>query len=195
MNKFSIIKNHIASIISLNEEELLVLCDSFEVKALKKNEFFLREGQICNFIGFVNRGVLIYFKSLDNGNDVTIDFAFESHWVTINQSRLQNSPSIVNIKAIESTELLVIKQQDLSDLYIKIPKIERLGRILMEQSFLRIAEQSVELQLLTAKERYESLLTKHPEIIKKVPLHHIANYLGIAPKSLSRIRAEISFKR
>jgi len=195
MDKFSTIKNNIASIISLNDEELLVLCESFEVKALKKNEFFLREGQICNFIGFVNRGVLIYFKSLDTGNDVTIDFAFESHWVTINESRLKNSPSIVNIKAIENAELLVIKQQDLSDLYIKIPKIERLGRILMEQSFLRIAEQSVELQLLTARERYESLLTNHPEIFKKVPLHHIANYLGIAPKSLSRIRAEISFKR
>ena len=79
MDKFSILKNHIASIISLDDEELLILSDYFKVKVLKKNEFFLREGQICNFIGFVNRGVLIYFKSLDNGNDVTIDFAFEGH--------------------------------------------------------------------------------------------------------------------
>ncbi len=152
---------------------------------------FLEEGQICNYIGFVNSGVLIYFKSTDNGSEVTTDFSFEGDWVTVNQSRLNNSPSLINIRAIEHSELLVIKQQDLSVIYTEIPKIERLGRILMEQAYLRIVQQSIDLQVLTAKERYESLLHKYPEIFQKVPLYHIANYLGIAPKSLSRIRKEI----
>lgn len=62
----------------------------------------------------------------------------------------------------------------------------------MEQSFVKIAQQSIDLQVLSAKERYESLLLKYPEILQKVPLYHIANYLGIAPKSLSRIRKELS---
>jgi ribosomal protein L10 len=61
----------------------------------------------------------------------------------------------------------------------------------MEQAYLKIVEQTVELQVLSAKERYETLLKKHPEIFKKVQLYHIANYLGIAPKSLSRIRKEL----
>jgi CRP/FNR family transcriptional regulator, anaerobic regulatory protein len=191
MDKISKIKISIASIVSLTDEELLLFCDSFEAKTLHKNEFFLEEGQICNYIGFVNQGVMIYFKSMDDGNEVTTDFAFEGDWVTVNQSRLNNSPSFINIRAIEHSELLVIKQQDLSVLYNKIPKIERLGRILMEQAYLRIVQQSVDLQVLTAKERYENLLHKYPEIFQKVPLYHIANYLGIAPKSLSRIRKEI----
>jgi CRP/FNR family transcriptional regulator, anaerobic regulatory protein len=191
MDKISKIKASIASIVSLTDEELMVFCESFELKKLNINEFFLKEGQICNYIGFVNQGVMIYFKSIDNGNEVTTDFAFEGDWVTVNQSRLNNSPSLINIRAIEHSELLVIKQQDLSVLYTEIPKIERLGRILMEQAYLRIVQQSIDLQVLTAKERYESLLHKYPEIIQKVPLYHIANYLGIAPKSLSRIRKEI----
>jgi CRP-like cAMP-binding protein len=127
---------------------------------------------------------------MDNGNERTTDFAFEGDWVTINQSRLNNTPSLINIKAIEETELLVIAQKNLSELYLRVPKLERLGRILMEQSFLKIAQQSVDLQVLTAKERYENLLRNYPEIFQKVPLYHIANYLGIAPKSLSRIRKE-----
>jgi CRP-like cAMP-binding protein len=139
----------------------------------------------------VNAGALIYFKSIDNGNEITTDFAFEGDWVTVNHSRLNNTPSLINIKAIEDAELLVIKQQDLSDLYIKIPKIERLGRILIEQAYLKIVQQSVDLQLLTATERYENLLHNFPEIFQRVQLYHIANYLGIAPKSLSRIRKEI----
>ena len=64
----------------------------------------------------------------------------------------------------------------------------------MEQAYLKIVQQSLDLQTLTAKERYESLLRKYPEIFQKVPLYHIANYLGIAPKSLSRIRSEFFSK-
>ena len=191
MDKFSKIKMNVAPIVSLSDEELGLFCDSFEVRTLNRNEFFLKEGQICNYIGFVNLGVMVYFKSMDNGNEVTTDFAFEGDWVTVNQSRLINSPSLINIRAIEHSELLVIKQQDLSNIYSKVPKIERLGRILMEQAYLRIVQQSIDLQILTAKERYESLLRKYPEIFLKVPLYHIANYLGIAPKSLSRIRKGI----
>lgn len=191
MDKFSRIKSSIDRIISLTNEEFSAFCDAIDVKTIAKNEFFLQEGQICDYIGLVNQGVLIYFKSLDNGNEITTDFAFEGDWVTVNQSRLNNSPSLINIKVIEDAELLVIKQQDLSDLYIKIPKIERLGRILMEQAYLKIVQQSIDLQVLTATERYENLLHQFPEIFQRVQLYHIANYLGIAPKSLSRIRKEI----
>ncbi|MFZ4740725.1 MAG: Crp/Fnr family transcriptional regulator [Bacteroidales bacterium] len=193
MDKASRINNSINSIVSLTDEELSLFCDAFKTISLNKNEFFLKEGQVCNFIGFVDYGVLIYFKIMDNGNEITTDFAFEGDWVTNNQSRLNNTPSIINIKALENTELFVITQQDLSDLYFKIPKIERLGRILMEYAYLRIVEQNIEFQMLTAKERYENLLKKHPEIFQKVQLYHIANYLGIAPKSLSRIRKELYF--
>ena len=114
MDKISRIKSSIDPIVSLTDEEFSLFCDSLEVKTLAKNEFFLEEGQVCNYIGFVNHGVMIYFKSMDNGNEITTDFAFEGDWVTVNQSRLNNSPSLINIKAIENTELLVIKQQDLS---------------------------------------------------------------------------------
>lgn len=191
MDKFSTLKRSISSIVTLTDEELLIFYNSFTVQKLAKNELFLEEGAICDYIGFVNYGVLIYYKQKDNGDDITIDFSFEEDWVTVNQSRLNNSESLINIKAIETTELLVITQQNLSDLYIRIPKLERLGRILMEQSFLKIAQQSIDLQLLSATDRYKRLVCNYPKILHRVPLHHIANYLGIAPKSLSRIRKQL----
>jgi CRP-like cAMP-binding protein len=193
MDKINRIKSSINSIVSLTDEELSVFCDAFKTKTLNKNEFFLKEGQVCNFIGFVNRGVMIYFKTLENGDEVTIHFAFEGDWVNNNLSRLNNSPSAINIKAIEDSEILVIKHADISDLYLQIPKIERLGRILTERAFVNFVEQTIEFQTLSAKERYENLLKNHPEIFQRVQLYHIANYLGIAPKSLSRIRKELFF--
>lgn len=191
MDKINKLISSIDSVVSLTADERALFQDSLEVRTFAKNDFLVEAGQVCNYIGFVNQGALIYFKSMDNGNEITTDFAFEGDWVTVNQSRLNNSPSMINIKAIEYAELFVLKQQKLNDLYIKIPKIERLGRILMEQAYLKLVQQSVDLQVLTATERYENLLRQFPEIFQRVQLYHIANYLGIAPKSLSRIRKEI----
>jgi len=191
MDIISKIKSNIAPVVSLTDEELSLFCEYFEVRKLAKNEFFLKEGQICDFIGLLSSGVVIYFKSMDNGNEVTVHFAFEGDWVNNNLSRLNNSPSAINIKAIEDSEMLVLKQKDLAELYLKIPKIERLGRILTERAFVNFVEQTLEFQTLSAKERYENLLKNQPEVFQKVQLYHIANYLGIAPKSLSRIRKEI----
>lgn len=191
MNHQDRLKSSIDSIITLEAEEWEKFCGFFQCVQLKKNDYLLKEGQVSDFVGFINSGALVYFKMLENGTEVTTDFAFENDWVTNNQSRLSNSPSLINIKAIEATELMLVKTTDLSDMYIQLPKVERLGRILIEQAFVRITNQSIDLQILSAKERYEQLLQKSPEIIKRAPLYHIANYLGIAPKSLSRIRKEI----
>jgi CRP-like cAMP-binding protein len=191
MDKVQKIKMNIDPVIFLSDSELLTVCSAFQTKNLKKDEFLLEEGQVCNFVGLVSSGVLIYFRNIDNGDEKTTDFAFAGDWVNNNQSRLANTPSTINIRAIEDTEIFVIGQNELAGLYLRVPKLERLGRILMEQAYLRIVEQTVELQVLSAKERYENLLKKHPEIFRKVQLYHIANYLGIAPKSLSRIRKEI----
>jgi len=191
----SLLRSQINSIVSLSSEEWNQLLPFIETRTLRKNGFFLREGQICESTAFVNSGVLIYFKFLENGKEVTTDFAFKGEWVTDNQSRLNNSPSIINIKAIVPAEILVLKNKDLPYLFDLIPKIERLSRILMEQAFTKFTQLSIDLQVLSARDRYLKMLKDYPEITQNVPLYHIANYLGIAPKSLSRIRNEIFTKK
>ena len=191
MDKIQKIKKSIFPIVSLTDEELLIFCNAFKFKTIKKNDFFLKEGQVCDYIGLLTSGVVIYIKTLENGDEATIHFAFEGDWVKNNLSGFNNSQSFINIKAIEDSEVLIIKQEDINQLYYQIPKIERLGRILTEHAFIKFVEQTIEFQTLTAKERYENLLKNHPEIFQKVQLYHIANYLGIAPKSLSRIRKEL----
>jgi CRP-like cAMP-binding protein len=191
MDKLQIIRKIIDPIISLSDSELEIFSQTFETQKLKKNEYFLKEGQICDFIGLVSHGALIYFQTRQNGDEITLHFAFEGDWVNNNLSRLNNSPSNISIKANEDSEILVIKQADISKLYLQIPKMERLGRILTEQAFIKFVEQTIEFQTLSAKERYVKLLTNHPDIFQKIQLYHIANYLGIDSKSLSRIRKEL----
>lgn len=183
-----LIKKSISSFVSLNDKEWQLLLEFMEEKVLKKNGFFLKEGEICEHIAWINRGAMVYYKLQETGKETTTDFALTGDWVTDNRSRLNDSPSILNIKAIEETQLFVISNKNLNTCYNQIPKLERLGRILIEQAFVKIAQQSIDLQTLSASERYDKLLHEHPEVFQKIPLYHIANYLGIAPKSLSRIR-------
>ncbi|MEL7585205.1 MAG: Crp/Fnr family transcriptional regulator [Prolixibacteraceae bacterium] len=187
-----LIKKAISSVVSLGDEEWQILIGFIEIRTLRKNNYFLKEGQICNSIAFVNKGGIVYCKLLETGKETTTDFAFTGDWVTDNRSRLNLTPSLINIKAIKDSELLIISQKNLNECYNRIPGLERLGRILMEQAFVKIAQQSIDLQTLSASQRYEKMLSEYPEIFQKAPLYHIANYLGIAPKSLSRIRKEFS---
>lgn len=185
------IKTCISSFVLLTDQEYQQLFDKMESKTLRKNSLFLKEGQICDSIAFVNRGALVYFKALETGKEVTTDFAFTGEWITDNRSRLGHLPSLLNIKAIEETELLIITNEELNNCYSQIPVLEKLGRILIEQAFVKIAQQSIDLQVLSATERYIKLLGDRREVFQKIPLYHIANYLGIAPKSLSRIRKKV----
>lgn len=185
------IHQHITSIIPLEDFQWELIVNLLENKTLVKDDFFLKEGKVCDAIAFINKGTLIYYKDLENGDQITNDFAFDGDWVTDNYSRLNNCPSLLNIKAIEETNLYIIKDSDLSELYCKIPVLERLGRKVTEHFFLKMVGHNIDMQTLSAKERYLKLLKNHPEIFQRVPLYHIANYLGIAAKSLSRIRSEI----
>jgi CRP/FNR family transcriptional regulator, anaerobic regulatory protein len=185
------IKLSAATIVTLDDREWDTCFRHSEFVQLGKDEHLLKEGQVCDFVAFVLKGSLLYYKFSVDGDEKATDFAFENDWVTNMISRLLSMPASIFIKAIEPTDLHLIRHSVLEELYQKVPKLERWGRILAERTLLYFVQQSVDLQTLPAKERYASLLKRNPQIIQKVPLYHIANYLGIAPKSLSRIRTEI----
>lgn len=191
MEKAINIQEYISSIISLEDNQWELILSVLESKVIDKDDHLLREGEVSDSIAFISSGALIYYKDLENGDQMTTDFAFEGDWVTDNYSRLNNCPSLINIKAIEKSNLYILKNKDLAELYNRIPSLERLGRVVTERFFLKMVEHNIDLQTLSAKERYLKLLRNHSEIFQRVPQYHIANYLGIAPKSLSRIRSKI----
>lgn len=175
-------------VIDLTSDKWNVFQSFFSECTIEKDQYLLTEGEVCDFVAFVTEGVFIYFKTLDNGNDQTIDFAFQGECVTDNYSRLSEKSSSLNIKAVESSKCLIIKQDNLVDLYLQIPEVEKLGRNMMEKAFVRQVQLSIDLQTLSAKERYLKLIKNSPNVLQKISQYHIANYLGINPKSLSRIR-------
>lgn len=178
----------IHQLISLSENERAILSSYIEVKTFTKGELLLRQDEVCKFIYFVISGTVIYYQLTDNGEECTTDFAFDGEWVTDNRSRITQTPSHINIKAWDTTQVIVIKQSDLDTLFSKIPSLERVMRLSIEKAYVKLAQWSIDLQTLSAEELYRKLVATSPQVFQRLPLYHIANYLGIAPKSLSRIR-------
>jgi CRP-like cAMP-binding protein len=170
------------------EELITAIVDKFSIIKLKRNEFFLKEGEICKSLGFVESGLFVYYKTADNGKESVCDFAQENSWVSQYQSFVQRTPSVLFIKALEPCIVHTISLAQLNSLYLSIPGFERLSREVVEQTFMEMVNRQLEFQSLQAEERYEKFQRMHPTLLQRAPQYYIASYLNIAPPSLSRIR-------
>lgn len=154
---------------------------------IKKNTIIQPIGHTCKTIYFIKTGVarIYYFKE---DVDITESFTFENNIVARVESLFTIQPSKKAIQLLEHSELIAINATLLFKLYDQFPEIERLFRLIFESAYVDTVNRIENIQFHTAEERYTMLLKESSDVIKRVPLKHIASYLGITPVSLSRIR-------
>ncbi|MEB2778604.1 Crp/Fnr family transcriptional regulator [Algoriphagus sp. D3-2-R+10] len=182
---------HLDSISPLSPEASNVLLELLTEVKIKKHQNLQTIGQTCKTIYFVQEGAarIFYYK---DGKDVTEYFAFENDPIIRAESLFTGKPSHKAIEAINETIFLAIPANPLFTLFDQYRDIERLFRLLVERSYVDTINRLESLQFHSAEERYLFLLEKSPQVVKEIPLKHIASYLGITQVSLSRIRGNIS---
>lgn len=160
----------------------------FEVRQLPKKALLLREGEIADTLYLIRKGCLRLFFYDSKGRDITFQFFFEGESVASFDSMHQGSPSLFSLESLEPSEVVAIRKKDFYGLLEKEPSVRM---ALVE----RLADRFREYQMLflsrimdTPQQRYEKLLEEHPDIVRRIPQHYIASWLGITPVSLSRIR-------
>ena len=168
--------------------EVETISTYFKKVDLEKGAFFLKEGQVCKKVAFIEKGALLYYELID-GQEKVCDFAFENDWITQYKSMLNNLPSELNIRTLEPTILHQISLGQMASLMDELPKANVLRSSLAEQYFTESAERATNLANLKAEDRYRKMVEQKPELLQRVPQYYVASYLGIKPQSLSRIRA------
>lgn len=184
----SLLLKNLARFITLTKEEESYLVSKLKVKKLRKRQYFLQEGDVCKYQGFVCKGCLRAFEVDAKGVEHVVQFSPEDWWIGDIYSFYTNEPSRLNIEALEDTELFVFDKDSFEDLYEKIPKMERYFRLLMQNSLISLSQRIISSMSKSAAERYCDFIQRYPQIEQRVPNHQIASYLGIKPESLSRIR-------
>jgi len=181
----------IKSFIKLESHETDLLEELFKERFIKKGDFFLGEGQVCKYAGFIVKGLMRYYINHD-GEDRTYDFAHENNFVCNYESFIPKTPSTKIIQALEDCEILQISYEDLQILYKSIEEGERLGRLVIEQVFIQTLQALTSFYTDAPEYRYEKFIQKHPDLQQRISQYHIASYVGVKPQSLSRIRKRIS---
>ncbi|MGE7773069.1 Crp/Fnr family transcriptional regulator [Chitinophaga sp. NPDC101104] len=123
-----------------------------------------------------------------NNREITLLLGMESCIVCAMDSLLSGSPSYYSIETLEDSDIISISYADLERLYSEFHEIERLGRLMISQYYLEQDQSLRSQRFLSARERYQELMQKQPELLQRVPLQFVASYLGMSAETLSRIR-------
>lgn len=158
-----------------------------EYLSIPSKTVLLEEGKVARKLYFVRKGCLRLFF-YNAGKDITFQFFFEGDFVALFDSLYKRTPSLFFLESIEPTEVQVIKRDDFFSLIEQNPSLRQQYEEKLIDRFHAYQQLFLSRIRNTPQQRYEELLKEYPNIIKRVPQHYIASYLGITPVSLSRIR-------
>lgn len=178
-------------ITGFSDAELELVLGYFERAVFKKRHLVQPAGKVANAVYFVESGCLRLFCSKE-GVDRTTYFFTEHMFAGTYDSFLSRRPSLIAIEALEETRVLVLSYAALEELYRVFPKMNEFVRKSIEQRFVVLHDLFTAYLLNSPEERYLTLLKERPELVQRIPQHHIASFLGVTPVSLSRIRRRIA---
>lgn len=159
-------------------------------KEINKGDTVLNEGEVCNNILFVAKGMLrqFYYK---NGKDVTEHFSYEGCIVICIESFLKQESTRLMVEALEPSIVYQLPYDKLQQLIETSAEVNRFYRKILEYSLIVSQIKADSWRFEAARERYNLLMQYHPEVIRRAPLSHIASYLLMTPETLSRVRAGV----
>ena len=172
---------------TMTHEELDLLESILVPMKFGKNEMVLREGETCNNIYWVVKGLVrqFYYK---NGKELTEYMATENSIVMCIESLFLEQPTHLQIKTIEPTVLIAIPKVELEAVAMKSANIQILYRKILEESLILSQVHADMLRFESAQDRYQKLIKRQPQLVLRAPLVYIASYLQMTPETLSRVR-------
>lgn len=161
--------------------------------SFKAGERFPKEGHEDNQAAYVAEGVFRVYAVDKTGKENTIRLPAEGDFTMFLEDYKALSPNIdYRWEAVTDGLLFTWGKADLDYLSKQVPNWNFLTLKIMQTLILRLYSERGEMFNDDATTRYIKFAERFPQTIARVPLRHIANYLGIAPQSLSRIRQQLA---
>ena len=178
------------SIIPLNSKEIELIFQKAKVESFTKKTTLLKLNHTCNHMYFVISGCLrLYY--LKDDVERNCFFFHENNFCTAFGSFMQQRPSNQILQTIEDTTCLTISHADLEILYTLVPKMNTLVRKILEERYTNAHDIISSFILHNPEERYLEFINKYPLLVNRIPEYHISSYIGITPKSFSRLKGRI----
>ena len=164
----------------------------FRARDVARGEPVALPGDDRHEVLFVAEGLLRFYYPGRDGREANKAFVAEGEFAGAVASAQLGLPILYGIEALEPSTVLAMPYADFSALMDGAPAFERLGRKLAETILARKERTARDLLLKSAAERYADLVTERPDLVQRVPLYHLASYLGITDVHLSRVRRQLA---
>lgn len=175
--------------VQLSDDTLQLFDSLWKCEELPKGHQLLKEGSLSKKIIFIEKGLLrLYY--IKDGKDISHHFFAEKSIYVPIENVFLNEPYPYNLELLENSTIRTVNFTTIEKYLDEDVKLQRLVRHIAISVIKQLADHLHSLQFQSAQERYAILLKKHPNILLRSPLGHIASYLGITQQTLSVIRAE-----
>ena len=173
---------------TMTHDELDILESVLVPMKFAKGEIILKEGDVCEHIYSVERGLTrqFYFK---NGKELTEHIGVEHSIVMCIESLFKEKPTYLQLEALEPTLVYAMPKHRLEEVALHNVNIQILYRKILEESLIISQVHADMLRFETAQDRYLKLCKQSPQVVLRAPLVYVASYLQMTPETLSRVRA------
>lgn len=181
----------ISTHVKLSDADIELCGHSFEPVSFPKNTLLEAEGHVPKYLYFIVSGYVRLFAYDDQGEEVTSHLNCPPGFITAYRHFNQQSRSDDNVECITDCQLLRITKAKLDQLILHSDRMKDFSIAIFQQSIAYNENRAKELATLSAEQRYRKLIEQSPDMLLHVPIKHIASFLGMNPKSLSRIRKQV----
>ena len=176
----------------LEEDQLLSFAKE---RIIKRRQFILQEGDVCQRYTFIIEGCFKMYKVDEKGNEHNLQFAIENEWITDIGSFHSEKTSNLYIEALEQSRIIQIEKPHLLQLFESNNTFNRTFRVLIENAYVDLQQRVLQNISSTAEERYLAFIDQYPHLFNRISNVQIASYLGITPEFLSKIRKDLQQKK
>ena len=183
--------NYILQFGNLNKQQTDFIMSKAKTVELHKDDYFSEAGKIPRYVGFMLEGVVRFCYYNNKGQEITHHFIDENNFVSDQQKFEAQVVASEYIQAVTDCKLLVFSKKDWNDIGNTIVGWDAITTLILKNCLLKTIERRSPLVSEDATTRYLSFIEHFPNLVNRIPLSHIASYLGITQQSLSRIRKNI----
>ncbi|MBO0931945.1 Crp/Fnr family transcriptional regulator [Fibrella aquatilis] len=156
-------------------------------REVARNELYLQPGQVNKEFVFIDQGGLRVFQITADGEEHTAWLAVEGQSFCDLSSFRQQIPTQLSVQALADTSLITLSYADMQHLYQTLPVWQEFGRKLWEEVSVNLIGMILSFQAESAGVRYERI-SQNYTLLQTAPLKFVAEFLGITPHTLSRLR-------
>lgn len=181
------LENYIRLYFGVSNDNLKKVVSLFVRDELKKDDFYIKTGQYCNKLSFIESGYIRIYKGYKD-REITQWISCENYFITELNSFVFKQRSRWNMKALNDCKLYTIDKESYKELQKLVPDWLNIEKQFISSCFVDLEDRVFKHLSLTAEERYDEFFSSNKEMFNQVPLQYIASMLGMSAETLSRIR-------